>query len=234
MGERKVCIVFGGSTGLGAGCRAVLGEDYQVVNCDIAEAGGVPFFECDITKRRLVELAFEFAAQFGPVAGVVNCAGIYPRRDLLDISEQDWTDSFRVNLLGCYEVYRAAALAHLARKEAGRTLRVVGVATTNAFMAHPSNAHYAATKSAVVSLTKSFALRFAPDRIFYNGVAPGAIRNPRVENQDWFKHYEAHNPVGRAAEPEDIAKAIRFLLSEDNTYVVGETLLVAGGNLFRQ
>lgn len=234
MSERKVCIVFGGSTGLGAGCLKLMASDYHVVNCDIVEAAGAPFFECDITQRKMVELGFQFAQQFGPVAAVANCVGIYPRQDLLDINEDDWTASFRVNVLGCYEVYRAAALSHLARNAEGRALRVVGVATTNAFMAHPANAHYAATKSAVVSLTKSFGLRFAPDRIFYNGVAPGAIRNPRVEKLDWFRHYEANNPVGRAAEPEDIAKAMRFLLSDDNTYVVGETILVAGGNLFRQ
>jgi 3-oxoacyl-[acyl-carrier protein] reductase len=98
--------------------------------------------------------------------------------------------------------------------------------------AHPSNAHYAATKAAVVSLTRSFALEFGPDRILVNSVAPAGIATPMAKGMGFLAELAAHTPLGRNAEPEDIAEWIVFMLGDANRYMTGENVIVSGGYVF--
>lgn len=185
----------------------------------------------DITTRAEAEHLFDAAvAALGSVNAMVNCVGAYPRVPILDISDADWQVSCTVNIVATYNLM-AAAVAHMRglEPEAAVRGRIVNISSVDAFKAHPQNAHYAATKAAVVSLTRSFAMEFAPAQILINSVAPAGIATERAKAAGFMPELVAANPLGRAAEPEDIAEMIVFLASRANRYVTGENVIVSGG-----
>jgi NAD(P)-dependent dehydrogenase (short-subunit alcohol dehydrogenase family) len=233
-------VVTGGGSGLGKAVSLNLaGSGAQVVILDINEAtaqavvdeirkaGGAAFAVIgDITTRDGAQALFDKAvAGAGRIHGLVNCAGVYPRKPILEISDADWDFSFAVNVRGLYDV-SVAAITHMQAAGGGR---IVNVASIDALKAHPKNAHYAAMKAAVVSLTKSMGLAFAADGILINGVAPAAIATEKAKAAGFLPELEAQTPIGRAAEPDDIADVIAFLLSGKNRYMVGETVAISGG-----
>jgi 3-oxoacyl-[acyl-carrier protein] reductase len=110
--------------------------------------------------------------------------------------------------------------------------RIVNISSVDAFKAHPQNAHYAATKAAVVSLTRSFALEFAADQILINAIAPAGIATEKAKGAGFLGELASHTPLGRNAEPDDIAGWIAIMLGEQNTYMTGETVIVSGGYIF--
>jgi len=180
----------------------------------------------DITTRDAAQALFAKAVKaLGHIDGLVNNAGIYPRRPILEITDDDWNASLGLNVRGLYHMM-VAAVAHMRERKQGR---IVNVASIDAFKAHPKNAHYAAGKAAVVSLTRSFGLEVAPLGILVNGVAPGPIATEAAKRAGFLPSLAAETPIGYAAEPEDIAEVILFLVSSRNRYMVGETVVASGG-----
>ncbi|MBV9734928.1 MAG: SDR family oxidoreductase [Acidisphaera sp.] len=237
MQGRNVAVT-GGANGLGEAivrALAAAGAGVAIIDRDAAGAqaladrlGGVAIAG-DIVRREAAHALFGRAvAALGRIDGLVNAAGVYPRRPLLEITDEDWEFDVAVNVRGLYHM-SVAAVRHMREQGGGR---IVNIASIDAFKAHPQNAHYAATKAAVVSLTRSFGLECAPAGILVNGVAPAAIATERAKASDWLAEHAAHTPLGRAAEPADIADLVLFLLSERNRYMVGETVIVSGGMLF--
>jgi NAD(P)-dependent dehydrogenase (short-subunit alcohol dehydrogenase family) len=184
----------------------------------------------DITRAERAAAAFGEAVEvLGRVDALVNCAGVYPRRPLLEISDDDWEFSFAVNVRGTYHM-SVAAVAHMKPLGGGR---IVNISSIDGFKAHPDNAHYAAMKAAVISLTRSFGLACAPDGILVNSVAPGVIATEKAKQSSWLAEHARITPVGRAAEPADIAEVILFLASDANRYMAGENVVASGGFLIR-
>lgn len=233
-------VVTGGASGLGRSVCATLaaaGARIAVIDIDlessaslvreIEQHGGSATAICgDITLKPAAHALFQQAVSaLGQVQGLVNCAGVYPRRSILDVSDADWDFSFAVNVRGLYHM-SVAAIEHMRANGGGR---IVNVASIDAFKAHPKNAHYAAMKAAVVSLTKSFGEAFAADGVLINGVAPAAIATEKARASGFLPEIAATTPIGRAAEPEDVAEAIQFLISKSNRYMVGETIVLSGG-----
>ncbi|MQT14758.1 SDR family NAD(P)-dependent oxidoreductase [Segnochrobactrum spirostomi] len=233
-------IVTGGASGLGkAVCLGLAAQGDQAIVLDlnaaaaeaavaeIRAAGGEAFAVIgDITRRESAAALFaEAVAGAGRIHGLVNCAGVYPRRPILEISDDDWDFSFSVNVKGLYHV-SVAAIEHMKANGGGR---IVNVASIDAFKAHPKNMHYAAMKAAVVSLTKSLGVAFCADGVLINGVGPAAIATDKARAGGFLPELIAQAPIGRAAEPDDIADVILFLLSDKNRYMVGETIAVSGG-----
>jgi 3-oxoacyl-[acyl-carrier protein] reductase len=128
----------------------------------------------------------------------------------------------------------AAAVIHMRGQSLkGRVRgRIVNVSSVDAFKAHPKNAHYAATKAAVVSLTRSFALEFAPDQILINAIAPAGIATEKAKGAGFLNELASHTPLQRNAEPDEIARWIATILDDQNTYMTGETVIVSGGYVF--
>jgi 3-oxoacyl-[acyl-carrier protein] reductase len=110
--------------------------------------------------------------------------------------------------------------------------RIVNISSVDGLKAHPKNAHYAATKAAVISLTRSFALEFAPEQILVNSVAPAGIATDKARAAGFIPELAAQTPLGRAAEPNDIAEWIVFMLSDANRYMTGENVIISGGYIF--
>jgi 3-oxoacyl-[acyl-carrier protein] reductase len=165
---------------------------------------------------------------------LVNSAAIYPRRPILEISDDEWDLENAVNIKGTYHMM-VAAIEHMRGRpkvEAHVAGRIVNITSVDAFKAHPQNAHYAATKAAVVSLTKSFAQEVAKDGILVNSVAPAGFATDRAKKLGFLGELASANPLGRAAEPEEIAQWVVMMASERNTYATGENVIVSGGYIY--
>lgn len=236
----KSVVIAGGAGGLGlvtAGMMAARGARVALIDLndaalerarDTLEAKGLEAItiQGDITTRAGARTLFGQAVEaFGRVDSMVNCAGIYPRVPILEITDDQWDASFRVNVRGTHNLM-AEAVSHMQPHKDGR---IVNISSVDAFKAHPQNAHYAATKAAVVSLTRSFALAFAKDQLLINSVAPAGIATEKAKASGFMPELVAANPLGRAAEPEDIAEMVIFLASSANRYVTGENVIVSGG-----
>jgi NAD(P)-dependent dehydrogenase (short-subunit alcohol dehydrogenase family) len=243
-------VVTGGASGLGLATSKLLaakGANVAVLDIDkakleaavaeIGEAGSGKAlgFAGDIVPRaEAFELYARAVKALGRVDGVVNCAGVYPRRPILEITDEDWNFDWQINVRGTYNIMAAAVIEmrKQALDQSGVRGRIVNLSSVDAFKAHPKNAHYAATKAAVVSLTRSFALEFAPEQILVNSIAPAGIATDKAKAAGFIPELTSQTPLGRAAEPGDIAEWIVFMLSDANRYMTGENVIVSGGYIF--
>jgi NAD(P)-dependent dehydrogenase (short-subunit alcohol dehydrogenase family) len=210
---------------------------------EIRSRGGVACgLQADISDEATVAgLMARVEGELGSVPDIAICnAGIQQRKNLFDVSGDDFDRLLAVNARGCFLTMKAAAgaMAELSRGA------IVAIASISGRMPDPYGAHYAASKAAVISLVKSFALALAPSGVRVNAVAPGivdtdllaasneAIARMRGQSPDEVRRArEAAVPLRRSATPDDIAAAVAFLASEDASYITGECLHVAGGQL---
>jgi NAD(P)-dependent dehydrogenase (short-subunit alcohol dehydrogenase family) len=201
-----------------------------------AKAAGlrVGFAACDISKGPDAQAAFvSVAEQLGRVDTVINSAAIYPRKPLLEITDVDWDASNAVNIKGSYHMM-VAAVAQFRTQDSGGEVsgRIVNITSVDAFKAHPQNAHYAATKAAVVSLTKSFAQEVAPDGILVNSVAPAGMATEKARASGFLGELAAASPLGRGGEPREMAEWVLMAGGPKNTYMTGENIIVSGGYIY--
>jgi len=163
----------------------------------------------------------------------VNCAAIYPRKPTLGVSDEEWDLSNAINIKGTYHMM-VAAIAHMKGLEPVAHVkgRIVNITSVDAFKAHPKNIHYAATKAAVVSLTKSVADYVAPDGILVNSVAPAGMATEKARASGFLDELAKASPLGRGALPREIAQWVIMAGSERNTYMTGENIIVSGGYIY--
>ncbi|HEY7968565.1 MAG TPA: SDR family oxidoreductase, partial [Candidatus Limnocylindrales bacterium] len=166
-------------------------------------------------------------ARFGRVDVLVNAAGVYPRRPVLEISAEDWQHVFQINVLGTYFMM-VAAIADMRTRGFGR---IVNISSIDGFKAHPANAHYAASKAAVISLTRSLALEVAPLGILVNSVAPGPMATETAKGSGWYAPMVAGLPTRTPIEPAEIANLVAYLSAESNVSVAGENIVVSGAGV---
>lgn len=242
-------VIVGGGAGLGAllarmavdeGARAIgiidLNGDAAEAALTPARAAGLPtaFAACDIRTAPASHAAFDkVAAALGRVDTLVNSAAIYPRRPILEISDDDWDASNAINVKGTYHMMVAAIRHMQAQDLVGRVRgRIVNITSVDAFKAHPQNAHYAATKAAVVSLTKSMAHAVAPDGILVNSVAPAGMATEKARESGFLGELAKASPLGRGGEPEEMAEWVLMAGGPRNTYMTGENIIVSGGYIY--
>ncbi|HMO09608.1 MAG TPA: SDR family oxidoreductase [Paracoccaceae bacterium] len=171
--------------------------------------------------------------RLGRVDTLVNSAAIYPRRPVLEISDDDWDASHAVNVKGTYHMMVAAIRRMQAQDPRDRVRgRIVNITSVDAFKAHPENAHYAATKAAVVSLTKSMAHAVAPDGILVNSVAPAGMATQRARDMGFLGELARASPLGRGGEPAEMAEWVLMAGGPRNTYMTGENIIVSGGYIY--
>jgi NAD(P)-dependent dehydrogenase (short-subunit alcohol dehydrogenase family) len=177
---------------------------------------------------RIEAAVAEFEREWGRPDGLVNNAGIFPRARALDMALSEWEQVLRVNLTGTFVCARAVAGR---MKEAGRGA-IVNMASGRALAGAANGAHYSASKGGIIALTKSLALDWAGYGIRVNCVIPGITdtAQPRGEMGDNELYaMGARIPLGRIGQPQDIAAAVAFLLSDDAGYMTGQSIAVNGG-----
>ncbi|MCL4765917.1 MAG: SDR family oxidoreductase [Hyphomicrobiaceae bacterium] len=224
----KVAIVTGGGTGIGRACAEKLAAQGRVVCCGIDRdeylPAGIEFQRLDVTDAGEVA---RFAAEFPALSALVNCAGM-----ILHDGREFEADGFRrvmdVNVASGLIVTMALKPALVAGKGA-----VVNIASMWSFFGSSRNPGYAASKGAVVQLTRSLAVAFAPDGIRVNAVAPGWIDTRlsagAIRNEERSTAIMARLPLKRWGTPADVADVVDFLLSDAARYVTGVILPVDGG-----
>lgn len=180
----------------------------------------------DIRRRHNAHKAFAAAAEgLGQADILINNAGVYPRKPILEIDDDAWDYTFDVNLRAMFHMSVAAA-NHMKPRKAGR---IVSIASIDAYIPYAKNAHYAAAKAGVISFTKSFAQELAPEGILVNAVSPGPIDTPNLRALGIYDDLAKSTPLGRVADPSDIAEVVYFLASNRNRYMTGETVIAGGG-----
>ena len=235
--RNKRVVVTGGASGIGAATVArFLQEEAMVAILDRdarackAVSGQFPSalaFIADVSDQAQVQSTFAaILDQMGGVDVVINNAGISIRHNFLDITAEEWNKVLSVNLSGVFYVAQTAA-RHMMEGEGGV---ILNMASTNGIVGHPFYADYNATKAGVIELTKSMALELAP-KVRVNAVAPGYVLTPmqRAEYSDAM--LDAVNqkiPLGRHAQPEEIAALFAFLASDDAAYITGQVYVIDG------
>ena len=239
----RTALVTGGSRGIGKACCEMLARagarvvvNYRVERPwaellvqRIGEAGGEAWaVGADVALADEANmLVDETVDRFGRLDVLVNNAGIWKGGAIEEISDGEWQEMLGVNLTGTFNVIRAA-VPYMKSSGGGR---IINISSTAGQRGEALHAHYAATKGAVISLTKSLAAELARDGILTNCVAPGWVETDMTEEaleQDRASIVE-RIPLGRVARPEEIAAAVLFLASDLATFVNGEILNVNGG-----
>lgn len=184
--------------------------------------------QCDVSHEANVrEMLKTVVDTFGRLDIVVNNAGITRDGLLMRLKEEDWDAVMNINLKGVFFVTKAA-LRPMIKQRNGR---IINVASVVGILGNPGQANYVAAKSGVIGLTKSAAREVAARGITVNAVAPGFIETEMTAKlpQDMKEQMMKDIPLKRLGKPEDVAKAVCFLASDDSGYMTGQTLSIDGG-----
>jgi 3-oxoacyl-[acyl-carrier protein] reductase len=218
----KVILVSGGVGDIGSAViRRCRDEGAIAVAADLAGPTVL-----DVTSPSSWEAAIgQVLSEHGGLDGLVNTAGILRDALLANVTDADWATTLAVNLTGTMNGCRAAA-PHLAERK-GRIVNVSSVAARG----NMGQAAYASSKGGVVSLTASLALELGRQGILVNAVAPWFVEGRMMSAvPDKLRERALRkSPLGRFAEPQDVAAAIAFLLGPDSAFVNGQTLTICGG-----
>ena len=245
---QKVALVTGAAAGIGAACSIRLAQegiaigvlDLDAERCAgtveaIKAAGGKAIaLGADISNREQVKAAVaKLRDAFGPVTVVVNNAGITGFVPFEEIDDAQWDRMYAVNVRGTVIVTQEV----LPDMKAAHWGRIVNISSSSAQTGAVNMAHYSSSKGAIITLTRSLAQELGPMGITVNNIPPGSVMNTIMSeaNKKRFQisveTLRTTLPVRRQGEPEDIANACAFLVSEASGYVTGQTIGVNGGRV---
>jgi 2-deoxy-D-gluconate 3-dehydrogenase len=241
----KSGIVTGGGSGIGrgmatglvqAGAEIVIAgrrrERLEETAREIRRFGGpvIPV-QADVSRmddiRSLVDRAVE---EFGKIDFLFNNAGIIRRNSAEDFSERDWDDVININLKGPFFLAQAVARVMISQKRKGKIINTSSLIAMSGGKRVPS---YAASKGGVAQITKAMANDWAHYNILVNAIGPGWVNTELTqalrEDRERFAEISGRIPLGRWADPEDLAGAAVFLASDASDYITGQTIFVDGG-----
>jgi NAD(P)-dependent dehydrogenase (short-subunit alcohol dehydrogenase family) len=244
--EGKVALITGGSRGIGEAIAKAFGQSGAEVAIASRKLEGVTEaaerlraigvnaapFTCHTGKADQIEaLVKAVIARFGRIDVLVNNAATNPHfGPLMTADDGAFDKTFEVNTKGYFNMAKAVA-GHLIDR--GAPGSIINVASIMGLAAAPLQGIYGMTKAAVISMTRTFALELGPSRIRVNAIAPGLVETRFaaviVKNQDLIERENARTPLGRYAQPDEIAGAALYLASDAASYVTGHTLVVDGG-----
>jgi NAD(P)-dependent dehydrogenase (short-subunit alcohol dehydrogenase family) len=248
--EGKVALVTGAASGIGRGISLRLAEMAAfVVLLDIddikgracaaeieGQGGETVFLNVDVRSgaecRRAVESVI---AQRGKIDILCNCAGVAIRKDIVELTEDEWDFALDMTLKGIYLLSREV-VPHMIRNGGGS---IINIGSGWSLKGGPRAASYCAAKGGVVNLTRAMAIDHGKDNIRVNCVCPGDVDTPMLasecaqirEDVQAFMREAANRPLGRVGTPDDIANAVLFLASPMSSWITGAALVVDGGGL---
>ena len=240
----KVALVTGAQQGIGRAIAVALARDGADVGVnyldDPAAAEGVAgeirglgrravTIQGDVSHAASVEAMVKAVVDtLGPPEILVNNAGVFPRASFLELTEREWDFVLGVNLKGGFLCAQAVARALVAASRSGAIVNI----SSSAVRGDPRGVHYSSSKAGVVGLTRAMALALAPHRIRVNAIAPGLTdtAQPRHGNTEAQIAERAREiPLGRIAQPDEIAKVAVFLATAEAGWITGELIHVNGG-----
>ena len=240
----KVALVTGAQQGIGRAIAIGLARDGADIGVNFLDdpaaaesvAGEVRalgrravVMKADVTRTAEVEaMVAAVAGALGPPEILVNNAGVFPRSPFLELTEREWDHVLGVNLKGGFLCAQAVARTLVAARRPGAIVNIA----SSAVRGDPLGVHYSSSKAGVVGLTRAMALALAPHRIRVNAIAPGLTdtAQPRYGNTEEQLAVKAREiPLGRMAQPEEIARVAVFLATSDAAWITGELIHVNGG-----
>ncbi len=241
----KSGIVTGGGSGIGkgmatglvqAGAEIVIAgrkrERLEETARELRQFGGpvIPV-QADVSRMDDIQSLVDWAVrEFGKIDFLFNNAGIIRRNSAEDFSERDWDDVININLKGPFFLAQAVARVMISQKRKGKIINTSSLISISGGKQVPS---YAASKGGVAQVTKAMANDWAKYKILVNAIGPGWVNTELTqalrEDKERFAELSARIPLGRWAEPEDLAGAAVFLASDAADYITGQTIFVDGG-----
>jgi 2-keto-3-deoxy-L-fuconate dehydrogenase len=239
--EGRVALVTSAGQGIGrASAIALAREGARVFATDIREDlfkdiskehPGITGFGLNVLEQSAVDAALK---RTGPIDILFNCSGFVHNGTVLDCEEKDWDFSFDLNVKAHYRMIKAYLPGMLA-KGRGNVINMASVASS--VKGAPNRFVYGASKAAVIGLTKALAADFVAKGIRCNCICPGTVETPslydRMRAQGDFEKakaaFIARQPMGRMAQPEEIAEMVVYLASDDSAFITGQALVIDGG-----
>lgn len=237
----RLCVVTGGTRGIGAAiARRLKSADYHVAavyhgNASAAEAfqreTGISIYMWDVADYEACDAGMERVVRdFGaPVEVLVNNAGITRDVMLHKMSPSHWQDVIATDLTSCFNMCRVAINAMRQRCFG----RIVNISSINGQKGQFGQTNYAAAKAGMLGFTRALALETSGKGITVNAVAPGYIETDMVGTMphDVLARIESQIPVGRLGQPDEIARVVEFLVSDESGFITGATMAANGGQL---
>lgn len=238
-------VITGGAQGIGAACgRRFALEGARVMLCDVDQVRGEAvaadmrksggeawFMKCDVSSQADMQSFVQAALKnMGSIDACVCAAGVAPNNDFLELPLEDFERVLRINLHGPMILGQLVAREMVARGKGGA---IVNVTSTSVRLAGPQQASYCASKAGLDGLTRAMALALAPHNIRVNALAPGPTKTGLAElvwdKDEIILPILSRTPLGRFSDPDEQARVAAFLVSDDASFMTGESVYVDGG-----
>ncbi|WP_281556455.1 SDR family oxidoreductase [Thalassomonas sp. RHCl1] len=236
---KRVCIVTGGSSGIGLSIvQKFLTQGYRVFNLDLTPSGEGEFCQCDITQVQEVNRIITEIAREHVIDVLVSNAGIHYSATIEDTPEEDLDKVFNINVKGAY----AAIKAVLPNMKANKGGAIILISSDQALIAKQNSFAYNLSKASLASIAKTTALDYARYNIRANAVCPGTIETPLyhkaidnycqksgADKNQVHKEEADLQPLGRLGQPEEVAELVSFLASDKAGFITGSLQVIDGG-----